>query len=179
MTGYDAPDPPGPLDDPSERPTRMATYHPGYPQPPSSDDSPEHPGAGEPGETPESAPRPWYRNRVLLIAWGAVVAILVVLIIYGLIQLSHGVEGGPSETTPSTTSATTPTRSSTTTPPTTTPPPPPSSTPEQQGPPAGNAPPPPAQSPAPAVPPEHHHHLPHIPSTIPLPHTVITLPHGF
>jgi hypothetical protein len=158
----------------------MASYHPGGPQPPASDDSPEYAGAAEPAETPESAPRPWYRNRALLIAWGAVVAILVVLIIYGLIQLSHGVEGGPSETTPSTTPSTTPAGSSTTTPPsTTTPSPPPSSTPEPEGPPAGNAPPPPAQSPAPAAPPEHHHHVPHIPSTIPLPHTVITLPHGF
>jgi hypothetical protein len=153
----------------------MANYGAGGPRPPGSDDHPDYVESPE----PESPPAPWYRNRSLLAVWATMVAILIVLIIYGLIQLSRGGGGGPSTTTPETT----PTRSSSptpsTTPPstTTTPPPSPSSS-EEQGPPAGNAP-PPAQAPPPAAPPEHHHHMPHIPSTITLPHTVITLPHGF
>jgi hypothetical protein len=153
----------------------MANYGADGPRPPGSDDHPDYVESPE----PESPPDPWYRNRLLLAVWATMVAILIVLIIYGLIQLSHGSGGGPSTTTPSTT----PTRSSSptrsTTPPstTTTPPPSPSSS-EEQGPPAGNAP-PPAQAPPSAAPPEHHHHVPHIPSTITLPHTVITLPHGF
>ena len=164
-----------PPDDPSNRPTRMANYGADGPRPPGSDDHPDYVESPE----PESPPAPWYRNRSLLAVWATMVAILIVLIIYGLIQLSHGGGGVPSTTTPETT----PTRSSSptpsTTPPstTTTPPPSPSSS-EEQGPPAGNAP-PPAQAPPPAAPPEHHHHMPHIPSTITLPHTVITLPHGF
>ena len=164
-----------PPDDPSNRPTRMANYGADGPRPPGSDDHPDYVESPE----PESPPAPWYRNRSLLAVWATMVAILIVLIIYGLIQLSRGGGGVPSTTTPETT----PTRSSSptpsTTPPstTTTPPPSPSSS-EEQGPPAGNAP-PPAQAPPPAAPPEHHHHMPHIPSTITLPHTVITLPHGF
>jgi hypothetical protein len=165
----------GPPDDPSNRPTRMASYCADDIQPPDSDDNQDYSESPE----PESPPDPWYRNRLLLAVWATMVAILIVLIIYGLIQLSHGGGGGLSTTTPETT----PTRSSSptpsTTPPstTTTPPPSPSSS-EEQGPPAGNAP-PPAQAPPPAAPPEHHHHVPHLPSTITLPHTVITLPHGF
>jgi cytoskeletal protein RodZ len=130
---------------------------------------------------PESPPDPWYRNRLLLAVWATMVAVLIVLIIYGLIQLSRGTAGGPSTTTPSTTptGSSTPTTSTTTPPSTTTTPPPPSSTPEEQGPPADNGP-PPAQSPAPEEPPHRHHlHLPHIPPTITLPHTVVTLPPGF
>jgi cytoskeletal protein RodZ len=133
----------------------------------------------------ESAPSPWYRSRVLLALWGLMVAILVVLIIYGLIELSRGGGGGTSTTTPSTTptqSSTTTPSTTTTTPPTTsetseTSPAPPPETPQQtpdQGPPSNTAP-----APAPAAPPSHHHHRPHIPSTITLPHTVITLPPGW
>jgi cytoskeletal protein RodZ len=153
----------------------MANYSTVEPQPPGSDDYPDYAESPE----PESPPDPWYRNRSLLAVWATMVAILIVLIIYGLIQLSHGSGGGPSTTTPSTTPApsSTPTRSSTPTT-TTTPPPPPSSTPEEEQPPAANSP-PPAEPAPPAEPPHHHHHLPHIPSTITLPHTVITLPPGF
>ena len=165
----------------------MAEYGAGESPPPSPDDYPDYSQSAEP-ESPEqeSPPDPWYRNRLLLVVWATMVAVLIVLIIYGLIQLSHGTAGGPTTTTPSTTTpSTTPTRSSTpttstTTPPsTTTTPPPPSSTPEEQGPPEDNGP-PPAQSPAPEEPPRHRHHLhmPHIPPTITLPHTVITLPPG-
>jgi hypothetical protein len=145
----------------------MASYGTADPEPPGFDDYPNYTESAE----PESPPAPWYRNRSLLAVWATMVAILVVLIIYGLIQLSHGGGGGSSTTTPSTTS--TPTRSST---PATTTPPPPATTSEEGQPPQENS---PAPAEPPAEPPRHHHHLPHIPSTITLPHTVITLPPGF
>jgi cytoskeletal protein RodZ len=156
----------------------MAEYGAGESPPPSTDAYPDYSQSAE----QESPPDPWYRNRLLLAVWATMVAVLIVLIIYGLIQLSQGAAGGPSATTPSTTPtrSSTPTTSTTTPPSTTTTPPPPSSTPEEQGPPVDNGP-PPAQSPAPAPEePEHRHHLhlPHVPPTITLPHTVITLP-GF
>jgi hypothetical protein len=145
------------------------------------------PGDVTPPEPPteveaDSAPDPWYRNRVLLALWALLVAILVTLIIYGIVELSRGGGGGgPSTSTSSTTHPRSSTTSSTTTttPSTTTePPPPPPETPEQT--PEEVPPPPPSNySPPPAEPPHHHHHLPHIPSTITLPHTVITLPPGF
>src|ERR1700689_2876853 len=80
---------------------------------------------------PDFAPAPWYRNRVLLALWALAVALVLTLIIYGLVELSRGGEGGgPATTTPSTP----PTRASTT-PPTTrseTPPPePPEQTPDE------------------------------------------------
>ena len=160
-------------DDPSERPTLMADYGAVGSPPPDVDDEPNDADSAE----SDSAPDPWYRNRVLLALWVAMVALLVVLIIYGLVELSRGGEGGgPSTTTPSTTtrsSTTSPTTTTTTPSSTTTAPETPEQTPEEAPPPASG------YSPAPAEPPRHHHHLPHIPSTITLPHTVVTLPHGF
>jgi hypothetical protein len=118
---------------------------------------------------PDSAPDPWYRNRVLLALWALALALLLTLIIYGLVELSRGDEGGgPVTTTPSTSHTQSSTTSSTTTT-TTTPsstseaPPPPPETPEQT---PEEAPPPPnTYSPAPSEPPRHHHHLhlPHLP----------------
>ena len=65
---------------------------------------------------PDFAPDPWYRNRVLLALWALAVALVLTLIIYGLVELSRGGEGGgPATTTPSTSH----TRSSTTSPTTT------------------------------------------------------------
>lgn len=173
MTGFGSQ---GHPDDPSERPTRMANYGPVDPHTPGSDDYTVY---SEPTDR-ESPPAPWYRKRSLLAVWATMVAILILLIIYGLVQLSHGGGGGPSTTTPSTTStpSSTTTPSTTTSPSTTTTPPPPSSSEEAPPPPGGNAP-APGGAPPPAEPPGHHHHLPHIPPTISLPHTVITLPHGF
>ena len=115
---------------------------------------------------PDFAPDPWYRNRVLLALWALAVALVLTLIIYGLVELSRGGEGGgPATTTPSTTH----TRSSTTslTTPTTTPSSssetPPPETPEQT---PEEAPAPNTNSPAPSEPPRHHHHLhlPHLPN---------------
>lgn len=173
MTGFGPTNPQDPYDDPSNRPTRMANYGGGDPQQPGFDDQPDY---SEPVD-PQSPPAPWYRKRSLLAVWATMVAILVVLIIYGLIELSHGGGGGTSTTTPSTTSTESSTTTPSTTPPSTTTTPPPSSSSEEAPPPGGNSP-APAQPPAPAAPPPHHH-LPHIPPTISLPHTVITLPHGF
>jgi cytoskeletal protein RodZ len=116
---------------------------------------------------PDFAPDPWYRNRVLLAVWALALALLLALIIYGLVELSRGGEGGaPATTTPSTSH----TRSSTTSPTMTTSPPsssssetPPPQTPEQT---PEEAPPQNSYSPAPTEPPRHHHHfhLPHLPS---------------
>jgi hypothetical protein len=128
---------------------------------------------------PGGAPQPWYRSRLLLALWALMVALLVTLVIYGIVELSRG-GGGETGGPATTTSSVTPTGSSTTTPTstpsTTTETPPPPETPEQT---PEEVPPPANGSPAPAEPPQHHHHHPHIPSTVTLPHTVITLPHGF
>jgi hypothetical protein len=126
---------------------------------------------------PDGAPEPWYRNRIMLALWALMVALLLTLVIYGIVELSRG--GGETSGPATTTSSTTATRSSTTsptaTPSTTTETPPPPETPEQT---PEEVPPPANNSPAPAEPPQHQHHH-HIPSTVTLPHTVITLPHGF
>jgi cytoskeletal protein RodZ len=114
----------------------------------------------------DGTPEPWYRNRVLLALWALMVALLLTLVIYGIVELSPG--GG--ETSGPATTSTTPTRSSTTTPSSTTSPsttspstttetPPPPETPEQT---PEEAPPPANNSPSPAPPPRHHHHL-HLP----------------
>lgn len=167
----------GPPDDPSDRPTQLAGYGvDGTPQQvlePAPDVSADDAAA-------DSSPDPWYRNRLLLALWVLVVALLLTLVIYGIVELSRGGEAsGPASTTTSTSA--TPSRSSstpaTTTPSTSAEAPPPSESTEE---PPDDAPPPAngAPAPAPAEPPHHHHH-PHIPSTITLPHTVVTLPHGF
>jgi hypothetical protein len=117
---------------------------------------------------PDFAPDPWYRNRVLLALWALAVALVLTLIIYGLVELSRGGEGGgPATTTPSTShtpSSTTSPTTTTTTPSTSSETPPPE-TPEET---PDEAPPQNTYSPAPTEPPRHHHHL-HLPH----------LPHGF
>jgi cytoskeletal protein RodZ len=129
----------------------------------------DEPDRADDSAEPDSAPDPWYRNRVLLALWALAVALVLTLIIYGLVELSRGGEGGaPATTTPSTSHTRSSTTSSTTTT-TTTPssssetPPPPPATPEQT---PEEAPPPPnTYSPAPSESPRHHHHLhlPHLP----------------
>jgi cytoskeletal protein RodZ len=86
VTGY------GPPDDPSEAPTGQYNYNDyGQQQP-------------EPGSTP------WYRTRAALIGLSALVVILLALVIYEIIDLTHS-GGSPapstSSTTPSSSSATT------------------------------------------------------------------------
>ncbi|OBI43648.1 hypothetical protein A5707_04440 [Mycobacterium kyorinense] len=162
----------GPPDNPSNQPTQRADYDPTAQQPTGPIES------AQLAET-DTPPTPWYRKRSLLAAWATVVAILVALIIYGLVELSTGGGGAPTPTT-SSTSTTTTSPSTTTT--TTTPAPSSSSEPPPPPPPpAQNAPVP--RQPAPAAPHQPPHlpklpPLPHIPSTITLPHTVITLPPG-
>jgi hypothetical protein len=93
VTGY------GPPDDPSEAPTGLYNYgHDGDEQP-------------EPGSTP------WYRRRAALIGLSALVAILLAVVIYEIVDLTH--TGG------STTPSTSPTTSAAVT---TTPPAPPTTT---------------------------------------------------
>jgi cytoskeletal protein RodZ len=152
-------------DDPSERPTQMAEYD--------IDgslvlgDEPDRPDEAAGSAESDLAPKPWYRNRVLLAFWALALALLLTLIIYGLIELSRGGQGGaPVTTTPSTSHTGSSTTSSTTT--TTTPAPsssseaPPPETPEQT---QEQAPPQNTYSPAPSQPPQHRHHfhLPHLP----------------
>ena len=74
MTGY------GPPDDPSEAPTGQYNY---------GDYGQQNP---EPGSTP------WYRKRAALIGLSALVAILLAVVIYEIVDLTH--TGG--STTPST-----------------------------------------------------------------------------
>ena len=94
MTGY------GPPDDPSEAPTGQYNYNDyGQQQP-------------EPGSTP------WYRTRAALIGLSALVAILLALVIYEIIDLTHsGGSTAPStsSTTPSAVTTTPPSPSSATT----------------------------------------------------------------
>lgn len=133
--------------------------------------------AGIPEEAEsDGAPDPWYRNRVMLALWGLLVALLLALLTYGIVELSRG--GGTDIPAPDTSSSI-PTRSSTASPSLTTTAPPTTEAPPSESPEQTSAEAPPADdSPAPDESPHHHHHL-HVPSTITLPHTVITLPHGF
>ncbi|CAJ1493357.1 hypothetical protein MU0083_000277 [[Mycobacterium] kokjensenii] len=139
-------------------------------------------------------PTPWYRRRSVLAAWFGLIAVMLALVIWGIIQLtSRGPSSGgtgsqtsssssSTTTSSSTTSSTTSTTSSSTTstsssaPSTTAPPaaPPP----RQQQPPA-------QQAPVPSEEPRHRHpRLPSLPSVITIPPipkvpeipTVITLP---
>ena len=131
------------------------------------DDEPDWADGAADSAEPDSAPDPWYRNRVLLALWALAVALVLTLIIYGLVELSRGGEGGgPATTTPSTThtrsSTTSPTTTTATTPSSSSEAPPPE-TPEQT---PEEAPPQNTYSPAPTEPPRHHHHLhlPHLPN---------------
>src|ERR1700722_9185976 len=113
---------------------------------------------------PDFAPDPWYRNRVLLALWALAVALVLTLIIYGLVELSRGGQGGgPATPTPSTahTGASTTSPTPTTTGPSTSGETPPPETPEQT---PEEAPPQNTYCPAPTEPPRQHHHfhLPHL-----------------
>jgi hypothetical protein len=179
VAGYD------PAGDPSRQPTRRADINdllrpPAGP--PAPDDSAEETGRYgqlQLDDQEPPAPTPWYRKRVVLIAWGLLLAALIALIIYGLVDLTGR---GPGEPTPTPTSTTEPTTTTTTvTTPTTTSPSPSSSTEE---PPPNTE---PTQAPAPqprapggSAPPSRRHRLPKLPPTISVPGgPVITIPPGF
>jgi cytoskeletal protein RodZ len=129
------------------------------------EDEPDRTAEDADSSAPDGAPEPWYRNRVLLALWALMVALLLTLVIYGIVELSRGggETGGPATTSTTTPRSSTTTPSNTTSPSTTTPsstteaPPPetPDQTPEEAPPPANN-------SPSPAPPTRHHHHL-HVP----------------
>ncbi len=159
---------------PDDEPTRYAN-HGGQQQ-----RSPQSVDVADPPHTP------WFRRRPVLIAWIALIVLMIALVIWGIIQLTSRGPGGT--TAPSTTSATTTTSTSATstatTVKTTTPQAAPHTT---AGPPPAR---PPGGAPAPAgpanEPPHHRHHLPPLPSEITIPPmprapevpTVITLPPG-
>lgn len=118
-----------------------------------------------------ATPTPWFRRRSVLTAWFGLIAVMLGLVIWGIVQLTSRGPGGGStapETSSSSTTSTT-TSSSTTTTTTTTesssstsaPAAPPRQAPPQQA--------PPQQPPAPG---DSHHRRPHLP---PLP-SVITIP---
>jgi cytoskeletal protein RodZ len=154
-------------DDPSEQPTRMAEYGADGSLQQVLGDEPERADEAADSAEPDFAPDPWYRNRVLLALWALAVALVLTLIIYGLVELSRGGEGGaPATTTPSTShtrSSTTSSTTTTTTTPSSSSETPPPETPEQT---SEQAPPQNTYSPAPSEPPRHHHHfhLPHLPN---------------
>lgn len=126
MTGY------GPPDDPSEAPTGLYDYS----------------GAGDP--PPPQGSGPWYRNRIILVAFGLFVAIMLGLMLY-LFADQTGGQGGTTQT-PTSPTTSSPTASTTT--PTTAPaaPPEPTTTVE----PATTAP-----TPTTRADDEHHHHHHH------------------
>ncbi|WP_204081216.1 hypothetical protein [Mycobacterium riyadhense] len=144
----------------------------GYPPPgPPPDELSQFPTDQFEPYHPETEFKPWYRKPVPLIGWSLVVAILIALIIYGIVQLigeNQGTGRTPHTTTPPVTSTTTTPITTTTPTPTTTVPP------ATTAPPATN---PPVQPPRQTTqaPPPHHPHLPPLPPLPPLP-SVITLP---
>ncbi len=176
----------GPPGDFNNQPTRRAGLDAGTHHPPEQLEAPAETGAYPPLEahSPEFAPTPWYRRRAVLIAWGLLVAILITLIIYGLVELAGRGGGKPTPThttttTPTTTTGTTPAPTTTPTTATTTEPPPSSAPPAAPAPPSA---PPSAEPPAPT----HTHRRPHVPELPKLPPTisvpgvptVITVPPG-
>ncbi|ORV67684.1 hypothetical protein AWC09_16000 [Mycolicibacter hiberniae] len=189
--GQRGPQPPGPA------PAPMGPPRPG----PHSADPSHHTGSAptqyaaayNPFEEQPAAPTtdfaaptalPWFRRRSVLIAWFGLIAVMLGLVIWGIVQLTSRGPGGT--TTPQTTSsssttssATSTTGSATTTPSSapTAPPAPPRQAPPQQ--------PPAQQAPPPEEPPNRYRpRLPALPSVITIPPvpklpdlpTVITLP---
>jgi hypothetical protein len=129
--------------------------------PPSDDPLPPPPEQVEPPDPfdEETEPTAWYRRPVVLIGWGLMVAILIALIVYGIIELigDQGTGTTPSSTT--TPAPTTTTTTTTTTPPSTT-------TTTTTAPPSSSAVQPPAHQPPQE--PTHRHHWPSwLPTTIP------------
>ena len=82
MTGF------GPPDDPSEAPTGYYDYS----------------ESGGDGHEPKHRP-PWYRNPIVLVTLGLLVAILLGLALYFLADQTHG-SGGPTQTPTSPTTST-------------------------------------------------------------------------
>lgn len=167
-----APIPGSPGFQPGNAPTQYAAYPSFEQQPPAGPDA-----AGFAG-TP---PTPWFRRKSVLIAWVGLIAVMLALVIWGIVQLtSRGPGGGStapetsSSSTSSTSASTTSTTSSSTSATSSTTP---SAAPPQQAPPKQ----PPAQQ---APEPSHRHRLPSLPSVITIPPiprvpelpTVITIP---
>lgn len=172
----------GPPEDVNSAQTQHAPFGGGdYPAPhPPPDELSQVPTDQFEPYDPETEFKPWYRKPVPLIGWSLVVAILIALIIYGIVQLigeNQGTVRTPHTTTAPATSTTAPITTTTPTPAiTTTTTVPPATT----APPATN---PPVQPPRQTTqaPPPHHPHLPPLPPlppviTIPGVPTTITLP---
>ena len=93
----------GSPDDPSDAPTGLYDYGAAGSLPPKVDNEPNDAADSASGE-PDSAPDPWYKNRLLLGLWATAVVLLIVLIVYGVVEISRGAGGGSTSTTTSTTS---------------------------------------------------------------------------
>ena len=94
----------GPPDDPNysdENPTAYINFGNYGQQPPG-------PPPGEPAGPPPGEPVPWYRKPAALVAFGALGAVLVALIVYGLAKLITGdssTDTPPTRLTPLTTAS--------------------------------------------------------------------------
>ena len=80
----------GPPDDPNysdQEPTRYANYGDQTNQ--GSHGQRPYPPSGEPSPLP-TEPLPWYRKPVALVAFGALGAVLIALILFGLVKLLTG-----------------------------------------------------------------------------------------
>ena len=137
---------------------------PGKPPPPAPDRF-EAEESLNPLDDEETEPTAWYRRPVVLIGWGLMVAILIALIVYGIIELigDQGTGRTPSTTTtPSHSTPMTTTTTTTTTPPSTT-----TTTTATTAPPTSSAVQPPAHEPTQQQPTHRHRWPSWLPTTIP------------
>ncbi len=185
--GHRGPQPPGPSPAPfgPANPGRVPEHPPGNaPTQYASYQAFDEPTDPQGTDFAAASDTPWFRRRSVLIAWFGLIAVMLALVVWGIIQLtSRGPGGGTtpatssSSTTSSTSSTTTSssTSSSSSAPSTTAP----TAAPPRQAPPQQ----PPAQQAPPASEPPRRR-LPHLPSVITIPPipkvpelpTVITLP---
>lgn len=168
--------PGGPGPNPGNAPTQYASYNP-FDEEPTTDPN-----------VAALAPTPWFRRRSVLIAWFGLIAVMLGVVIWGIVQLTSRGPGGGTTPEPSSSSTTSSATSSSTSSTTTSSESTSSTTARSAAPPPPKAPAPKApsqQAPAPSEPPHHHRpHLPSLPSVITIPPvpkvpqlpTVITLP---
>ncbi|HET9876152.1 MAG TPA: hypothetical protein VFQ37_10350 [Mycobacterium sp.] len=101
-------EPPG---DPNNEPTRFASYGGSSGRGYAGPEDYYSGSSGQPPGPPEPPPTPWYLKPAALIGWGALSAILIALLVWGMVQLISNDSGR----TKSTTSSTATTTSTTTT----------------------------------------------------------------
>ncbi len=102
VAGYEPPE------DPADEPTRMGDYGGA-----GNDYSECRQPAASPPDPPES-PTPWYLRPTALVGWGAVTAILIAVLVWGIVRLSSGTAHQTTSPTTSPATTTTPGSSATT-----------------------------------------------------------------